>query len=84
MLNFRKRSNLNGVGCLNDVIYLVSSFKPTWETLNLNISALWQKLKNLVHKVIGKEFNITLSNALKNFFQASKLREEMKVAERHP
>jgi len=30
-------------------------FKLTWEILNLNISAPRQKLKNLEHKILGKE-----------------------------
>jgi len=46
--------------------------KPTWKILNLNISTPRQKLKNLVHKILGNEL---LSPII--FFLASKLREEV-------
>jgi len=51
--------------------------------MTFNISAPRQKLKNLVNKIIDYWQGITLSNALIVFFLASKLREEMKVTDRH-
>jgi len=52
--------------------------KPIWETLNLNISPLRQKLKYLEPKILGKEFLIPCTD----YFLSSITTQEGDVSDR--